>query len=190
MSNPKSIIYRINSRDQIVFVNDLWNEVAFASDNESLTGRKIFGRSIWKFFKGYAVRDLYKQMVKTVRCGKRVRFNFRGDSPETRRLMEMDITLLENGEVQFSSKIVLAEKSPFKWLLNNESPYTEELISVCGWCKKVNVEKDTWSEVEDAVTIMGIFDTAKIPNISHGICEECFEPWMKEIDDNKVKIAG
>ena len=104
--------------------------------------------------------------------------------------MEMEMTPFANEAVQFTSKIVLAEKRPFRWLLNNDSLHSDEMISVCGWCKKVNVQKETWWDVEVAVTIMGIFDTGNIPNISHGICEECFEPWMKEIDENKVKIAG
>ena len=188
MTNKQlSIIYRINVRDEIVFVNGLWDRVALANNSSNLIYREIVGRPIWEFITGYVSQDLYKQLVKKVRSGKPVRFNFRCDTPETRRQMEMCITLRKNEQVQFESKIILAEKRPFQRLFCIDTPRSEDIINACGWCKKINVEKDVWLESEEAISVMGIFENNKLPNISHGICGDCHGPWLKEIDEQKKK---
>ncbi|HEY8559932.1 MAG TPA: hypothetical protein VIL74_05985 [Pyrinomonadaceae bacterium] len=182
MDSQNSIIYRINSRDEIVFVNEKWDETVRSQNNLTLLGQNIRGRVIWDFISDYVTRDLYREIIKIVRFGKPVRFNFRCDSPSTRRLMEMNITLHDD-EVQFESKIIRAEKRPFQRLLSINTFRSDELLNLCGWCNKVNVENDTWSEVEDAVPVMRIFENDKLPDISHGICGDCYKPWIKELTE-------
>lgn len=104
-----SVIYRINLRDEIVFVNDLWDHVATADGNLHLPGWEILGLQLWRFIRDYSSRDLYKYIVKTVRDGKPTQFNYRCDTPEDRRLMEMRITLCESDEIHIGDESI-------KWL--------------------------------------------------------------------------
>lgn len=181
MDSQSSIIYRIDSQDEIVFVNDKWSEVVLARNNLDLLEQNVLGRTIWDFISDYITRDLYKEMVKIVRFGKPVRFNFRCDSPSTRRLMEMSITLHADEQVQFESRIIRAERRPFQRLLSVSTFRSDEMLNLCGWCNKVNIEEDVWTEVEDAVTVLRLFENDKLPDISHGICEDCYKPWIREL---------
>lgn len=41
------ILYRLDDRNEIVFVNDAWSEVANPNDGEHLIPRQMLGRSLW-----------------------------------------------------------------------------------------------------------------------------------------------
>jgi hypothetical protein len=183
-----SIIYRINLRDEILFVNDIWNQVVSAHSDSSLLEQNILGRAIWEFINDNLTRDFYKEIIQSVRRNKPARFNFRCDSPSTRRLMEMDITRQTNEQVQFESKIIRAEKRPFQRMLDSGALRSDKIIISCSWCKKVNIEKDIWLEIEDAVSAMGIFENAKLPNISHGICKECYKTCIRKLDEEREAL--
>jgi hypothetical protein len=47
------------------------------------------------------------------------------------------------------------------------------VVVVCGWCRRVRVAPNRWTEVEKAIEILRIFDLQGVPRLSHGICELC-----------------
>ena len=56
-------------------------------------------------------------------------------------------------------------------LLDPDFPRTEEFLTMCAWCKKVKAPG--WMEAEDAVQRLNFFDRPQLPQITHGICENC-----------------
>ena len=182
MDNQTSVIYRINSRDEIIFVNDIWDQFAVLNKSFSVIGSKILGRPIWEFMSDLTTHNIYLEMVKKARRGEPVRFKFRCDSPDMRRLLEMQITLVENEQIQFESKTIMAEMRSFQRFFSIDTPRSEQMISVCSWCNRLNNGKDFWWEVEDAINILGIFEKDKLPNISYRTCDECCGPLIKQIN--------
>ncbi|MBI3193319.1 MAG: response regulator [Ignavibacteriae bacterium] len=53
------------------------------------------------------------------------------------------------------------------------------LLPMCAWCKKIRDDDGYWHQVEEYLTI---HTDAKL---THGICKECSEKIMKEIEHNR-----
>ncbi len=94
-SDHRSFIWIIDAADKLVHVNDAW--LAFAGENTApqLTAASVLNQPIWRFIQGQETIYLYKQIFGRVRAGKSpVKFPFRCDSPDCRRFMEMQLSLL------------------------------------------------------------------------------------------------
>jgi hypothetical protein len=50
---------------------------------------------------------------------------------------------------------------------------------MCAWCSLVLVNAD-WIALEDAIWLLGLFDTPEAPPISHGMCPDC----VKHLNQN------
>ena len=53
--------------------------------------------------------------------------------------------------------------------------YLEEILRVCGWCRRVRHD-DKWMTMEE------YFSTQLATRTSHDICPECLEKQLKEMD--------
>ena len=78
-----------------------------------------------------------------------------------------------NGALEFRSALLREEARPRVDLLAPDFPRTEQWLTLCAWCKKVNVAG--WVEVEEAVRQLGLFEPARLPRITHGVCPACEE---------------
>ena len=96
--DQRSFIWILDADDKIVRVNDAW--LAFAAENTApqLTASVVLDQSIWRFIQGQETSYLYQQIFRRVRAGQSpVTFPFRCDSPDCRRFMEMELSLLPGG---------------------------------------------------------------------------------------------
>lgn len=105
-----------------------------------------------------------------------------GDSPALRRFMELQVVPHDNGEISLSGELIRVEERPEVGLLRPERPATEEVVTMCGWCKRVRLDDGTWVEVEQAVQSMRLFTLDPLPGITHGICPECFAEVTSHLD--------
>ncbi|MHB8789750.1 MAG: PAS domain-containing response regulator [Desulfobulbaceae bacterium] len=53
----------------------------------------------------------------------------------------------------------------------------EGILPICSYCKKIRDDKDTWHSMEEFISDHSEAD------FSHGVCPECFNKKMREIDD-------
>ena len=53
---------------------------------------------------------------------------------------------------------------------------------MCAWCKKADV--GGWVEVEEAVRRLQLFDQARLPRITHGVCPACKETFETKLQSN------
>ncbi len=60
-------------------------------------------------------------------------------------------------------------------LLDSNAEKTEELIRICGWCKKIDVRRDDWKDLEKAINTLGLFEREKFPLLTHGICDAYYK---------------
>lgn len=176
------ICYRLNGRDEIVFVNDAWNVFASANAGEHLTEARVLGQSLWRFVTDGPTRVLYSTVLARVRDGRSAKFVFRCDSPDCRRLLEMEVAAAPGGLAEFRVRTISEEVRPPQPLLDADRPHTEELLRMCGWCKKVDLG-DRWAEVEEAAASLGLFERPLLPHVTHGICGPCYERIAATLSD-------
>jgi hypothetical protein len=166
------IHYQMNDRDEIVFVNQAWDTFASANCGEFLTRRHVLGRPLWEYITDHTTRVLYQDILARVRSGRSVRFNLRCDSPECRRLLEMDVSRGLNDVIEFRVRTLSQQAREPQPLFDSDRPHSNEFVRACGWCKKV-VASGRWVEVEEAVLLLGLFERPILPDVTHGICEDC-----------------
>ena len=171
------MLYEIDARDMIVSVDGEWSRFAAANDGPDADAEVVLGRSLWDFVSGFAVRDLYRSLVRRVRGGHPVSFEFRCDGPAERRLLRMEMRAAGGGNVGFHSEIVrVEEREPVNVhpaIFSGRALPAERFIAVCSWCKRIRLPKAHWVEVEEAVVKLQLF--REPPRLTHGICGACYE---------------
>src|SRR5262249_40724309 len=105
--------------------------------------------------------------------GRTLRFEFRCDSPSCTRLLEMGVSLVEPGVVEFRTRLLREEPRPPAALLAPDFPRSTELLRVCSWCKRIDARGEG-AEVEEAVARLRLFAPPRLPQLTHGICEGCY----------------
>jgi hypothetical protein len=172
--DQRSFIWAIDGADKIVRVNDAW--LAFALENTApqLTASLVLNQPIWRFIQGQETSYLYQQIFRRVRAGKApVKFPFRCDSPDCRRFMEMQLAQLPGGAIQFTAHILREEwRDPID-LLDASRNRSGDFVTVCSWCKKINIPGRGWGEVEAAIAPLDLFGHHSMPRMTHTICDSC-----------------
>ncbi len=176
----EDIVYHINEEDNITYVNDQWDVFARENSGESVSSEKTLQHPIWDFISDPTTSEIYRQVIKRIRDGQCIRFTFRCDSPGCRRLLEMNIAQGKEGVVVFRTHTISEEKRRPVVLLESGAADGDALLRVCGWCKKVFVS-GAWAEVEDAINKLKLFNASRIPSISHGICNGCYQIMNKTL---------
>ncbi|MGV3757301.1 MAG: hypothetical protein ACO1QS_18130 [Verrucomicrobiota bacterium] len=170
----REFIHWVDASNRIIWVNEAWQE--FAQENQAgdlvriVTGKPL----LWSFISGLETRYLFEAMLAKVREGKGpFALPFRCDAPDRRRFMEMNMQLVENGVVVFSSRVLRQEFRESVRLLSDEVARDERFLCSCSWCKQIELSDGKWVEVEEAVRLLALFTEETLPKISHGICPRC-----------------
>ncbi len=181
----ESISYRIDRDDRIVTVNAAWDAFAAANSGEAAAGDRVVGRGLFEFIGDATTRALYRQMLARIRGGRDMRFTFRCDSPQCRRLMAMHVRRTDDdGGVEFRSETLEERPRPPVWVPQADGAADTNVrvpLRVCGWCNRVDVAGE-WLELEEAMPRLGVLEEAAPPDLTHGICEACFERMAAELE--------
>jgi hypothetical protein len=168
------LVYHVNAEDQISSVNEEWLSFAEANEGQPLLPPGIVGRSLWDFIGDVETQHIYSVLHQRVRSlGIPVRLSFRCDSPERRRLLQLDILPQRDQELMYRVRTLKQEVRPPIPLLETRRSPAESFVTMCGWCKRVEVSPRRWLEVEEAVAELALFDEPQPPQLTHGVCEEC-----------------
>lgn len=181
MPNSPDITYRLDASDAIVAVSETWDPFARANAGEQVTARAVVGRPLWDFVTDVTTREIYRQVLAKIRSGGTAQFTFRCDSPTCRRRLEMTVTATGEGGVEFRSRTLSVEDRPAQPLVGASATEGGELLRVCGWCKRVDVDGQ-WLEVEEAMAVLQLLERLVLPRITHGICAACHDRMMATIE--------
>ncbi|GAB2883446.1 hypothetical protein GCM10027046_09990 [Uliginosibacterium flavum] len=168
------VVYQIDRDDLLVSFNEQWD--VFAEDNDSLflASQKIHKAPIWQFIRDAETRHLHELLLRKVRTRDvMLDLAFRCDSPVLRRFMRMRVCMKDDGRVEYRSRIVRTEPREAVLLASPCRSEAGPFLRMCSWCKKMEVAKDSWMEIEDAVNFLGLFSCAEIQQISHTMCDAC-----------------
>lgn len=174
-----SCIYEIDAEDRIVFCNSAWDAFAVENGGEQLQFERIKGRVLWDFVDGASTTDVFSRLISHVREGNSVKFKFRCDSPSMFRLLEMKMALTAKKRVRFSTRIISVGDRDSISIQTEETTLPDEPpLLVCSWCGRLKIHRQSWQQIDIAVSKIGLFEKERMPPISHGICERC----LKEIN--------
>jgi hypothetical protein len=171
---PRTFSYSIDDHDRIVACNDDW--FAFARENEGaqLTRATTRNRPIWNFIDDPETRHLYRLIFSRVRSGKTIHVYMRCDSPTARRKVELRIAPLPDRGVSFESQITHEEPRDYVALLDVTRERAADILSICSWCKKVQVPGQGWFEVEEALARLELTDESHLPQLANIVCYDCY----------------
>jgi hypothetical protein len=191
MATTSAIVYRIDASDCIVAVNEAWDEFARANGGAHLQGPGILGQRLWNLIGDLSTQEIYRALVNRVRQGAApVRFGFRCDGPDRRRLLQMAMSAQNNGSVLFEVSPLVVEDRPTVSLLRTSAAPMGTPMRICGWCKRIPTSEGIWLEVEEAVRSLNLFDDAQLPALTHGICPACHASMMAALADPVLGASG
>jgi hypothetical protein len=171
--STEALSYAIDEHDHLVRVDEGYYR--FAEENGWNEAGASLGRLLWDYVAGHEMRKLQRLLVRRVRdeVGD-VTLPFRCDGPDLRREMDIRIVARPGGRVVlFSARLRAEEERDLpQRLLDPAAPRSEEMLEMCGWCDRFEVDGE-WVEVEEAARRLGLFDQAELPELSHGICPDC-----------------
>ena len=181
------VTYHIDKENRLTLVNDKWD--VFATDNNAadLTRSSVINKSLFAYISDESTRHLYKMLTARIRKEhKTLSFEFRCDAPDRRRFMKMMIFPLKNSEIGFRSCILKEEPREYVTLLDAGGARSDDLLKICSWCKKIELDHSIWVEVEEAVESLELFNIVKLPYLTHGMCPSCHDVYMRKLFKNDV----
>ena len=168
-----SLVYRIDAKNRITWVNAAWSEFARANHGEAVMPENVLGQDLFSSITGPALRQIYRSIIERVRTGAVVNFTYCCDAPDKRRTFDMEVHLLPDGGQEFISTLKLEVVRPSVVVLEPGGVRSKQLIRVCSWCQKVAMPDGRWLPVEEAVAELRLMEALQLPGISHGICPPC-----------------
>lgn len=183
----KCVTYHIDKENRLTLVNDKWD--VFASDNKAafLTRSSVINTSLFAYISDESTRHLYEILIARIRKDNiTFGFQFRCDAPDRRRFMEMLIFPLNNSEIGFRSCILKEVPREYVALLDAGGTRSGELLKMCSWCKKIELDHSIWVEVEEAVESLELFNLVKLPYLTHGMCPSCHDVYLRDLFKNDV----
>lgn len=185
MKDSRVFIYRIDAENSVVDVNDEWLEFARENNSSDLTRSSIQGKNLLQFISDPETAGIFSELIQIAREKDRViTVQFHCDSPALVRYMEMTITPLPAGHIEFRNRMIKCEERPPVNLIDVTIPRSNNILKVCSWCKKGHANHG-WDSLENIVQLDGYFDSATPPRISHGICPTCEAEMFKTIKNCK-----
>jgi hypothetical protein len=171
--STQTLSYAIDEHDHLIRVDRGY--YSFAKENGWEEAGTSLGRSLWDYVAGHEMVKLQRLLVRRIRddVGD-VELPFRCDSPGVRREMNIRIVARPGGRVVLFSARMRSEEAwdlP-QWLLDPATPRGDDVLEMCGWCDRFEVDGE-WVEVEEAARLLGLFSRPELPALSHGICPDC-----------------
>ena len=175
MGDTGKIQYLIDADDRIVFVSGDWDQFATDNDAADLKTARIVNRSLWQFVTEKSTREVYAEVLKSVRAGRTAEFTMRCDGPAVRRLVEISVKPLPEGEVEFTTRVLATKERPPQPLLSRSARRSDRKVNVCTWCDRVQVAPDEWRDVEEAVEPLQLKSASAMPRVTPAVCPHCME---------------
>ena len=177
--------YAIDARDTIDFVNEDWDAFALHNAGASIVRSRVLGRSIWDFMDDAPTEEFYRMLFDRVRDGRsNIQFGFRCDSDTERRFLRMEIACANERRIDFSVTPIAVETRPSSKLFSDRADRSDQLVSVCSWCKRVRCSDGSWREIEQAMPLIQPFRGNEVPSITHGMCADCLAIELRVLNEH------
>lgn len=168
-----SCFYDLDAALRVVAVSDSWDEFARGNAAPELVGERVLRRPLTSFISDLTTAHLYEQLFDRVRrTGRSLAVPIRCDTPALRQHVELHIQPTAGSGFRVYSFLLRTEARAPQPLLDATRAASPDRIDLCSWCKRA-LANGVWREVEDAVSVLRLFEAERLPMISHGICPPC-----------------
>lgn len=171
--DERVFIHAVDGEGVLSTVNFEWVEFARENGASGLTREAVIGRALWDFMAGRETRHISRLLLESaLKKGCGIKVPYRCDSPGLCRFMEMEIIPAGGGLVEFRSKILRTAPREPVFLIDPSAPRSDEFLTICSWCRRARVA-GRWVELDVAVKDLDLFSTVSLPQLTHGICQDC-----------------
>ncbi|MGD8293722.1 MAG: hypothetical protein PVF37_18560 [Desulfobacterales bacterium] len=183
----KTYSHKVDAKGIIVSVSDNW--LSFAQENfgdDSCLPENVIGTYLLDHIHDPETKHLYELILQKVRkYGRQVSFSFRCDSPDKRRFLKLSVIPQKDDLIEFRSQIIKTELRDFVELMRSDIERSEKHLRICSMCKKIAISKTEWEEAEIVIQQMRLFELEVLPQLSHGLCQPCYNGAIAELDSLK-----
>jgi hypothetical protein len=88
--------------------------------------------------------------------------------------MEIRIASEDGAGLEVAATIVAEEPRGTVPLLDPDLPRSQDLLSMCSWCRRVLIHSDQWLDLERAIEELQLFSHKVLPQLSHSACPDCY----------------
>ena len=174
----QTLRYVIDAEDRIIKLDGNWDPMFSDGERETLPRDSILGQPMWNFILNDGLRSLYAVLIKRVRQSRRtIRFPYRCDTPDRRRLARLKLKPGEAGQVHFISDILTSEQRLVPLTLDYV-PGNRGLVRSCSICSRLDVAQN-WQHAEElSEQQLGVVSENSL-RVAHGICPDCSDSVSK-----------
>jgi hypothetical protein len=171
---PPTCKYSVDAQDRIVSISGEWDDFARENHGEPLSEPALLKQNLWKFIAGLENRLVYRQIMDYVRARRRaVRFLFRCDGPNHRRLAGMRVSPEPEGGCSFETLILRERPRPYLPLLDTRCPKSSDTIALCNWCMRADCGPLGWRDLFDPTVRATLHALSGTPRPFFTICPVC-----------------
>ncbi len=172
--NSHGVNYWLDKTWRICRTCDAWDGFARENNGRNMERERVIGRSIWQFIQGDATRMWLDALVSHARLTERmVVRDYRCDSPDLKRYMEMRIEPGAGGMVCLKHRLVKTEPMAPRVAYEAAPKGAQAICFRCSICNRVQV-KGRWMEGDVAVE-KGLLAEMFNPRVAYGVCPDCRE---------------
>jgi hypothetical protein len=165
--------YELDQRLVVRKLGPGWDRFAIENGAPELTSPHPLGQPLLMFLSDAATVHLYELLFARVAQTRRaITFPIRCDGAVRRRFLDLTIAPGASGGFALSSVLVRSEARQPILLFDRAARRREDSVTVCSWCQRLEVG-GKWLEVEDAVTVLRLFERDDMPVVTSSVCDAC-----------------
>jgi hypothetical protein len=171
-TQPGQIVYELDRQNRIYQIEGPWDR--FLKENQSLNGgceglqkEQVLGRRLEPFINDDSTRMLFNTIFLSVRQTHRARrVEYRCDSPDEKRYMEMLIESLGNGMLRLTHSCLRTETITPAVLVTSAIDEVDAIR--CSVCNRMEIE-GAWMEPE----VASVRESRDHFHVSYTVCPLC-----------------
>lgn len=177
-SDSWQIEYLLDERDQIISTGGDWNDFATQNDASELSDEKLMGRPLLDFVSGKVTRSYIQVLIEQVRkSGQSIALDYRCDSPDVRRFMQMKVSPSLNNGIRFQNRVLRIEPRETPVTFYRPAERIRGCYNRCSMCNRIKVA-EVWGEAE---SLLPRREYQKGVAVIYGICPGCNDSFHKNI---------
>ena len=166
--------YQIDAEDRITCVSPKWEPFAHLNGAPQLDLASVAGRPIWQFFQGQATRYYYDELFDLTRKRQTATsVKIRCDGPHIERHLLLNLAPIDGGIIEITVKTLRECETAYLPMWDAKLIRSSEFLTVCSWCKMVDVGSGQWQSLVEAMNRLEILNSSNPPEATHGICGTC-----------------
>lgn len=164
------VIYIINPDNLIIQINDAWDKFAAENQGDAIPKVAVLGHSVLEFVSGKVTQRYWQNLLERARHSTApLRVNYRCDAPNLKRWMQMELRLLDNGDLRISHVQRYAQHRKNAVFFVRALQRGKQGYIRCSMCNRVK-SAERWVEPEEIGVATATTHTLQV---TYGLCESC-----------------